>query len=260
VATLVACLLGSPVNPLSSETPAVAPDARRVVLELFTSQGCSSCPAAEQVLSRIGLDEAMRAKVVPLAFHVDYWNDGGWHDPFSDRAWTQRQMAYDRSLGGAGPYTPQLVVDGRTHFNGGDANRALAEITASLEGSPGASIALSPRHDPARTSEASFLVAAAVDASVPPGRLDAVVALFESGLATPVARGENGGRTLRNDFVVRRLKTAFTFEPKPGAREERVVSLKLGSDWNADSLGVAAFLQDPKSLRIYAATALPSIR
>jgi hypothetical protein len=249
------------VTPFSSETPAVTrDDDRQVVLELFTSQGCSSCPPAEQLLSRIGLQDELRAKVVPLAFHVDYWNEGGWHDPFSDGAWTQRQLAYDRSFGGTGPYTPQLVVDGRTQFNGGDATRALAEIAASLEGPSAASIALTPRPDPARASELSVVVAAEVRASLPVRRLDAVVALFESGLATPVARGENGGRTLRNDFVVRRLKTAFTFEARPGGREQRVVSLKLDPAWKADKLGLAAFLQDPKSMRIHAATVLGSVR
>jgi hypothetical protein len=257
LAALAVLTLGPMALPPSatSGTHTVAPDAdRRVVLELFTSQGCSSCPAAEQVLSRIGLQEEVRAKVVPLAFHVDYWNEGGWRDPFSAREWTERQIAYGQSLNGDTPYTPQLVVDGRAQFNGSDARRVLAEIAASLESAPAASIVLVPRNPPARSSEIAIAVAAAVSATVPARRLDAVVALFESGLATPVARGENGGRTLRNDFVVRRLKTAFSLETKPGTREERVVSLKLDSAWKPENLGVAAFLQDPKSMRIHAAT------
>jgi hypothetical protein len=258
-----AFVLGPAALALSSapELASPAPDAeRRVVLELFTSQGCSSCPAAERVLSRIGLEEEVRAQVVPLAFHVDYWNDLGWRDPFSARAWTQRQIAYGRRLGVADPYTPQLVVDGRTQLNGGDVARLRAEVAASLEGAPAASISVARRDDPARSREISVVVAAAVSASVAAHELDAVVALYESGLETPVARGENGGRTLRNDFVVRRLKTAFSLEPKPGAREERVVRLELDASWKPENLGVAAFLQDPKSLRIHAATAVRAAR
>jgi hypothetical protein len=257
-----AFVLGPAALALSSapEKASPAPDAgRRVVLELFTSQGCSSCPAAERVLSRIGLEEEVRARVVPLAFHVDYWDDLGWRDPFSAREWTQRQIAYGRRLGVDAPYTPQLVVDGRTQLNGGDAARVRAEVAASLEAAPAASISIARREDPARSREIAVVVAAAVSASVEARKLDAVVALYESGLETPVARGENGGRTLRNDFVVRRLKTAFSLEPKPGGREERVVRLELEPAWKPENLGVAAFLQDPKSLRIYAATAVGSV-
>jgi hypothetical protein len=147
--------------PATSETPALAvADERRVVLELFTSQGCSSCPAAEQVLSQIGVQEELRAKVVPLAFHVDYWDEGGWHDPFSAREWTERQIAYGRSFGGDGPYTPQLIVDGRVQFNGSDARRLLTEIAASLESAPAASIGLAPSSNPARSSEIAITVSA----------------------------------------------------------------------------------------------------
>src|SRR5688572_22165851 len=85
-----------------------------VLVELFTSQGCSSCPPADKLLSALRSDPQMAGRVIPLAFHVDYWNRIGWEDPFSSAQWTGRQQRYARALGnGSRVYTPQLVVNGR---------------------------------------------------------------------------------------------------------------------------------------------------
>src|SRR5262245_48363920 len=124
-----------------SET--AGPSPRVVVLELFTSQGCSSCPRADELLSRLGTDERTRALVVPLAFHVDYWNRIGWTDPFSSSEWSLRQADYCRSLRVDSPYTPQLVVDGQAEANGTDVRRVLGEIDAARERPPLARVRLS---------------------------------------------------------------------------------------------------------------------
>src|SRR5262245_58242267 len=92
-----------------------------VVLELFTSQGCSSCPPADELLPEL----AAAPGVIALAFHVDVWDDLGWKNPFSSPQWTARQESYVEKLGG-GPYTPQLVVNGRAHVVGSDRRRAKA--------------------------------------------------------------------------------------------------------------------------------------
>ncbi len=234
------------------------PDTRSpVVLELFTSQGCSSCPAAERVLSLLGRDESLKLNIVPLAFHVDYWNEGGWVDPFSAPEWTTRQEMYRAAFGIEGPYTPQLVVNGKTQFNGGDRRRALEAIADDLRARPPGLVRLTARRD---ADSAIIGVEAEIDEELPARRLALLVALFESGIVTAVGGGENGGRSLENDFVVRRLETAFSLEPKAGARKEGELTLEIERGWNARRLGVAAFLQDPTSMRIYGAAAPRSLR
>jgi hypothetical protein len=221
-----------------------------VVLELFTSQGCSSCPPAEGVLSVLGLDPRTRDRVVPLAFHVDYWNRLGWADPFSAPEWSARQTRYDRALGGDGPYTPQLVVDGRRHLNGAHGMRALQELADALRQPAAARLRLGSRREgDALTVE----IAAEVTRDVEAGELRCLVALYESGLVTDVERGENAGRSLANDFIVRRLVPAFTLSPTKGARESGTVELAIHPEWVSGNFGIAAFVQDPVSMAIHGA-------
>jgi hypothetical protein len=224
------------------------------VLELFTSQGCSSCPRAEELLSRLGFAPETKGVVIPLAFHVDYWNQLGWTDPFSQRAWSLRQEAYARALGVEdGLYTPQLVVNGAAQLNGSDGRRALEAIDAALRRPAAARIELDARFEPSKRALA-LAVAAEVLTDVPPRKLELLVALFEGGLHTSVRRGENGGRTLRNDFIVRHLRTAFSM-PGQAGRQERELTIKLDRDWRRENLGVTAFLQDARSMRILGAVA-----
>lgn len=261
VTVLSALVAGSIASPwASASSRAELPRAGSpVVLELFTSQGCSTCPPADHLLSQLGLDEKTRAKVLPLAFHVDYWNRIGWADPFSAREWSARQEAYNRVFGLDGVYTPQLVVNGRAQLNGSDEMRARSEITVDLERPHAASISLTTRNGRGARPVLTVNVTAEVGESVRTGKLQLLVALFENGLVTPVERGENGGRTLRNDFIVRRLEKAFSLEAKVGARAQRTLNLALHPEWKLENLGVAAFLQDPRSMRIYGA-AVQSVR
>ena len=100
-----------------------APEDTPVVLELFTSEGCSSCPLADELLSRIGLSAT---GVIPLAYHVDYWDRLGWSDPFSSGQWTARQVVYIRAMELGGPYTPQIVIGGKWECVGSDSPRPRA--------------------------------------------------------------------------------------------------------------------------------------
>lgn len=220
-----------------------------VVLELFTSQGCSSCPPADRVLSHVGREGALAARVVPLAFHVDYWNSIGWNDPFSSKAWTDRQYAYQAALGEPNVYTPQLVVNGRTHLNGSDEAGIAREVAKAATGPAGrVTVAATPAGD-----ALEVVVMAETPEAIPVKRLVAVVVVYENGIETAVRRGENSGRALVNDFVVRRLETAFELEPTAGARREGRVRVALDPAWRAANVGVVAFLQDPDTLRIYGA-------
>jgi hypothetical protein len=250
LSALAVAWLASPCASTAAQEPGPASP---IVLELFTSQGCSSCPPADRLLSQLGLDERTKGRILPLAFHVDYWNRIGWTDPFSAQEWSARQEAYVRAFGLDGGYTPQLVVNGRVQLNGSDQARALSAIAADLERPSGARVTLTARKGPDVRPEVSVDVAAEVGETAPRAKLQLLVVLFENGLVTAVERGENGGRTLRNDFIVRRLEKAFSLEARAGARAQRTLNLPLRPEWNLANVGVAALLQDQRSMSIHAA-------
>jgi len=208
-----------------------------VVVELFTSQGCSSCPPADALLTDIAHDDSLRGRVIPLAFHVDYWDRLGWRDPFSSVDWTRRQYAYVGALRANSAYTPQMVVNGAREFVGSN-RRALEEalVAASHRKPPGEVRLTATRHG----AEARIQVNAK-------GTGELVVVVFDSSAPTAVGRGENTGRTIANDNVVRRLVRAGA------APLERTITVPIDPWWKEP--GVAAFLQDRETLAIGAAAA-----
>jgi hypothetical protein len=177
-----------------------AQDKAPVVVELFTSEGCSSCPPADAFLGEL----AQRPNVVPLAFHVDYWDYIGWKDPYANPAFTQRQHEYAAALGLHMVYTPQMVVDGRADVVGserGSVEAALGKAAAAPK------LALSIEKD-----AAGYRVV--IPAAAPPADGPATVwlALFESERETSVKRGENGGRTLKEYNIVREWRRIGTWK------------------------------------------------
>ena len=218
----------------------------QVVVELFTSQGCSSCPPADALWRRFGDEPALRARVVPPAFHVDYWNSLGWSDPFSSAAWSARQNGYARAFASGRIYTPQAIVDGRAECLGSDEDEVLARVEEAAR-RPLGQIALR------RLADGSLAVTAvAPDRARRP--LAVFVAIYEREHTTAVERGENGGRRLQNAFIVRRLEAAFTLSPAPPV--EHVVPLQLDPAWQGLRLGVAVFLQDPTTREIFGGRAI----
>jgi hypothetical protein len=197
-------------------------DARNRLLELYTSEGCSSCPPADRWLSQ----PPSGSRVVPLAFHVDYWDRLGWRDPFAQAAFTQRQRS--RNAGRGWIYTPQVMLDGadlRAWHRGlpaPAAERARVAIALTLAPSPG-QIAVDAR---LRFVEASDGEEARV-----------YLALTESRLVSSVTAGENAQRTLHHDHVVRSLAGPFA----PRAVRHRFA---LHPDWKTRDLAVAAFVLD----------------
>lgn len=204
-----------------------------VVVELFTSQGCSSCPPADELLRKIARDPKLRGQVIPLAFHVDYWNRLGWRDPFSSREWSQRQGDYARALKLPSAYTPQAVVNGTRQMVGS----STAEIYRAIEEE-------SKRAGDARLTFTLSGGYALIQAQTKvPAEL--IVVTWENGVVTNITRGENAGRTQTNDAIVRTLVRVGRVT---GSVEKRVpVTL-------TKNMGIAAFLQDPRTMRITAAS------
>ena len=209
-----------------------------VVVELFTSQGCSSCPPADELLRRIAREASLRGKVLPLSFHVDYWNSLGWRDPFSSREWSERQGEYVRAMKLNSAYTPQIVVNGSRQMVGSSSGAVYDAIEEASRRKPQGSVSL--RRD---------RVDVVVRAQAEKANADVIVVVFEDGATTKVERGENAGRTIANDHIVRRLLRVGTLQGS-GALEERV-ALPLGP-----RMGVVAFLQDRATKRIWSAAAL----
>jgi len=202
-----------------------------VVVELFTSQGCSSCPPADAFLTDLA---RQRRDVLPLAFHVTYWNYLGWKDPYSFDAATTRQRDYARHLGEDGVYTPQMVVDGTTVFVGSDRVQGLKVIAAAAPKAVLVSVARDGQ---------SLLIKVGAGA----GQAEVLLVGFDPSHHTPVGRGENSGRTLLESNIVRSLTPV-------GAWSGSAVELRQAPP---DGAGFAVLLQSTDG-RIIGAARLAS--
>jgi hypothetical protein len=170
-----------------------------VLAELFTSEGCSSCPPADQLLQRIDqLQPISGAQVLVLGEHVDYWDQLGWRDPFSSAQFTRRQQQYSHALGGE-VYTPQLVVDGREQVLGSDAT-AVRDAVARAAAKPKIPVHIVT----AKRDNADALLTVSV-AALPKGRAEVWAAIADESARSSVTRGENAGRALSHVAVVRSL-------------------------------------------------------
>jgi hypothetical protein len=224
-----------------------------VLLELFTSQGCSSCPPADRLLSRLGHEPSLAGRVLPLAFHVDYWNRLGWKDPFSSPAWSARQRDYAARIPGESVYTPQLVIDGRVACVGSDERTARRLIRAAIA-QPARAI-LEPRRAKLTATGIDLDIQVDFDPAGTAGRPVLFAVVYSNDRSTRVTAGENANRTLHNDYVVRRLTRLATI---PGAGSHDVSG---HIDWppgvTRESLGAAVFLQHPSSGHVFAAHRVP---
>jgi len=165
---------------------------RLVVVELFTSQGCSSCPPADAYLSELSRD---RSDVLPLAFHVTYWNNLGWKDPYSFDAATQRQAAYAARFGD-GSYTPEIVVDGRRESVGSDRRSSEAAIAAAKQAG-----AINTLLSATRANNGI-----SINVGAGSGNARVMLVGYDSEHRTTVGRGENNGHTLTESNIVRSIQ------------------------------------------------------
>lgn len=206
-----------------------------LVLELFTSQGCSSCPPADRLLARLASAGVDGRTVAPLSFHVDYWDDLGWPDPYARPAWTERQRQYARALEDDRVYTPELVVGGAVGVVGSNVLAVNRAISAS------ARPALLP-------ATATWSKTALEITATAPADADVLVAIWEDGNRNRVARGENAGETLAHARVVRRLERVA----RAGAKG--TITVELDPAWRA--VGAVAFAQRPDK-KIVASVIVP---
>lgn len=228
-----------------------AADRVLVVVELFTSEGCSSCPPADAELRRLEREQPVPGvEIIGLGEHVDYWNYLGWHDRFSSPVFSTRQAQYHRQVFPHGVvYTPQIVVDGVTEALGSDP-AAIREAVAKAASRPKLAMRLR-----ATRAASSLTVGVGVD-GVPQRQAAVVLIAVEDGLTTDVRRGENRGRTLSHDAVVRYIETVAQVDAgQPIPDLER--SVPLGADWDVGRVRVVALLQDTASLAILGAAEVP---
>ena len=238
IATLAAAVMAGlaelPVSAAGPAGPAQIPILPRpAVVELFTSQGCSSCPPAEAVLGKL----AVRPDVIALAFHVDYWDNEAWHDRYSIPQAVPRQASYVRGLGLSTAFTPQVVIDGRASLVGSNERQILGALPGSSDSVP---IALK-------------FAGGAVTIELPeatPMNCDVNLAAYLSSASTAVGGGENSGRTLREYNIVRQFTTLAAWTGSP-----RRISVPRAS-LPADADRVAVLLQQRDQGRIVGAAAI----
>lgn len=237
---LAGLLAGAGVGRSSVPRPP-SPKTGPVVVELFTSEGCSSCPPADEFVATLSAEARKKGDgVLLLAFHVDYWDKLGWKDRFASAAASQRQRDYARKLGTDSIYTPQMVIDGIHEFVGSDDERARRIIRREQE-APGRGVEF--RADAAwrkGSIEVSVVLRAEADVKSA-GELEALAAWVEDGLESKVSSGENRSRTLRHERVVRAFGVAQVKDGKV------TLTLDPPADVKAERSDLVVLLQDPKT-------------
>jgi hypothetical protein len=222
-----------------------------VLIELFTSEGCSSCPPADKLL--IDLDQNSGKNgvtLITLSEHVDYWNRLGWKDPFSSAQYSQRQAEYSRALQFEDVYTPQMVVDGRNAFVGSQRKTALEAIEKASD-SAKANVQLTVESATGSTTNLSVKIDNIPEISRG-DKAEVILAVAESGLQSKISRGENAGREITHTAVARRLLKIGTVEGNSFTAEP---SVKLDPAWKRSATKVVVFLQERNSRRVLGAAA-----
>lgn len=249
IGSLSCCLLWATPNVQACSVSST--DQRVSLLELYTSEGCSSCPPADQWLSRLQAAGYPTDKVIPLALHVDYWDYIGWKDRFARPEFTARQrQAASRDLASF-VYTPQVLLNGRDFRGWQQANRFGQALEAYRSQAARVQLRLDVTPQPSGQYRLK-LDAKALDAdSRKQG--DVYIAVYENGLKTKVNAGENSGRELSHDHVVREWRGPYRLQDATGASWESLIM--LDKSWQGRDAGVAAFVQNRSSGEVLQAVA-----
>ena len=229
----------------TSESEPVQMAEHPVLVELFTSQGCSSCPPADRVLQALDSDaKTGETAVITLSYHVDYWNRLGWRDPYSQSAFSVRQRNYARFLNDQGVYTPQAVVNGRSGHIGSRERELRSAVRAASSQAPQLQI-----HGSASWSEKDQITVAYQLSKLP---ADAVlqVAVVEAAVENEVPRGENRGRHLAHTNVVRQLTTITPTQTEG----QSTISLEAGLQQEDSDLHLVLFAESTRNMEVLGVT------
>jgi len=231
---------------LTASRGASAADNVPVLLELFTSEGCSDCPSADKLLAALDRSQPVAgADLIVLSEHVDYWNTGGWADPWSSSANTARQQEYVRRFGLRSAYTPQLVVDGQSELVGSDESEARGAIAKAIRDRKLTISISSPQHD---NGQLNMHLEISSSQNGYKGDATVYVALADNQDQSHVAGGENRGRTLSHVAVVRAFGPVGTVAK--GQQFTKDVNIPLKPGVGASGLRVVAFVQDKATGRV----------
>jgi hypothetical protein len=244
------------LSPGKARAQETNPDRKPVIVELFTSEGCSSCPPADVLLQKLQDEQPLAdAQVIALEEHVDYWNHDGWNDPYSSAEWTQRQLAYS-DLFKAQAYTPQMVVDGQVQIVGSNTQDAALAIVNAVK-RPETEVAVTREKLDAKGSQQLTVSIGKLTGNTPSDVAEVWLAVTEDGLESSVNRGENSGRVLHHAATLRSLHKIGVADPNKSpasfAGDPRV---KFDSHWNAKNLRVVVFIQEKKSRKILGANSM----
>ena len=214
------------------------------VVELFASEGCSSCPPADDLLRKlIAQAQVKHQKVYVLSFQVDYWNYLGWKDPYSSKQFTGRQYQYANVLAGSRVYTPQMIINGQEAFIGSDEGKAKEAITRNLQHESVASLNLKVFKDDVGKVRVNYQISKLLDNTL------INIALVERGLESHVTAGENEGRLLKHDNIVREFQTITLKEP-----EGEIQLSSFIDQIRKDRFSVIAYVQDASNMKVLAAS------
>jgi hypothetical protein len=227
---------------LAAQCSAVSGAHRVPLLELYTSEGCDSCPPADRWVSSLATRGYGTDRLIVLAFHVDYWDRLGWPDRFAQARFSQRQRMVNDRIGSRVVYTPQMMLNGRDYRSRSDGD--LADRTSAISRAP-APAALSLM----LTTAATQLTASGKWSDGDSRDAEGWLALYENNLETDVRAGENRNKRLHHDFVVRDIVGPL----RAGAFSH---AFKIDPAWKRSDLSVAAFVQNPRSGDILQALAL----
>ena len=218
------------------------------VVELFTSEGCSSCPPADELLIQIAKEaKKQNLLIYTLGFHVDYWNQLGWKDPFSQAEFTDRQYLYAQKSNSSSVYTPQMIINGQYGFTGSDRNKAWNTIKEELNKNTLLEIGIAM--DPIQDNQYKF----SYHMAHVPNDSTINIAIVEKNLSSEVTRGENSGRTLLHTNAVR------YFSASPLAQTSAQSVINLSTQWKKENLAVIVYVQDNKNMQILGVSQIPKL-
>lgn len=226
-----------------------------VLVELFTSEGCSSCPPADRVIKELANQQPIaNANIIVLSEHVDYWNRLGWQDPYSSKDFSLRQSNYAQVFRNDSVYTPQMVINGIYELNGSDKEKALELISKSAN-KPTCQIEVNYQELKKNTLKVDINITnlSVLNPTQVNTSNEIILAVAEDNLSSSVIRGENAGRKLSHTSVVRKLTVLgqITANKDNSSNYKSSVIINLSDKWQRDNLKIVVFVQNHRTREVF---------